>query len=143
MTSSTKAGDFLVERFNLTVVDEHDDLVPGERVDCFRELSVGVDRSRLFQPVAVQRALGIGGLNEAAERVRPAPVLLLDFMKDALPNEIADRDPLGGHGQGELEERLPCCRLVVYGQGCWQRSPWWGVSRLSVARRVAIKPAIT
>jgi hypothetical protein len=42
-------------------------------------------------------------------------------MEDTLPNEIADRDPLGGHTQGELEERLTCRRLVMYRQGGCQR----------------------
>src|SRR5262249_7162610 len=44
--------DFLVERFDLTVIDEHDDLVPRERVDRLRELGVGIDGSGLFESVA-------------------------------------------------------------------------------------------
>ena len=122
------------------VVDEDDDLVSGKRVDCFRKLSVRVDSPLLFQPVAVQSALGICRLDETAERVWLAPVVLLDFMEDTLPDEIADRDPLGGHGQGELEERLTCRRLVMYRQGCWQRG-YLGAARLSAARRPGIKNA--
>jgi hypothetical protein len=50
----------LVERFDLTLVDEHDDLISGEGVDRFRELGGGIDGPRLFEPVAVQGALGLG-----------------------------------------------------------------------------------
>ena len=114
----------LVERFDLTVIDEHNDLVPSKRVDRFRELSGGVDGPGLFEPIAVQRALGIRRLDEAPERVGLVAVVLLDLMPDALANEIADGDPLGGHVQGELEERLAGRRLVVNRQGCCQRSPW-------------------
>lgn len=129
-TRVRRDDDLFVERFDLMVVDEHDDLVSGKRVDCFRELHVGVDHSRMFQPVAVQRALGIGRLNEAAERVWLAPVVLFDFVEDSLANEIADSDAPGRQGQGELEECLACRRLVVYRQNCGQRSPWWGGIRI-------------
>ena len=114
----------LVERFDLTVIDEHNDLVPSKRVDRFRELSGGVDGTGLFEPIAVQRALGIRGLDEAPERVGLVAVVLLDLMPDALPDEIADGDAFSGHTQSELEQGLPCRRLVVDRQGCCQRSPW-------------------
>jgi hypothetical protein len=89
-----------------------------ERVAGLLELFLPVDLAPLLQPVAVQRLLGVGRLDEPLEMHRLARVVVLHFLVDAPADQFADGDPLGEEFQHGLAGRFSGRRLVPNGQCC-------------------------
>src|SRR5262245_33893097 len=110
----------LVERFRLTIVDEDEEAVPAERVERARELGLPVDVAILRDLEAVQRALGVGRLHEAAEQAAgalAAEVVVADFLVDALADQLADRDAFTRELERKLVNGVTGCGLVSDHQG--------------------------
>jgi len=93
--------EFLIEGFRLLIIDEDEEGVAPEGLDCFLELGLPVDLSMFLQailrPACIEDGLRFRRLNKPPKRRLSRPLIeVLNFLIDPLANQFANGDALGG-----------------------------------------------